>query len=394
MHRDAIAEQLERALRVSLHAPELRLIALEGARPAIDELREPWIPVKYGPASADDWFGVVPASAKFERVRGGASQSLELIVKVNPREGLARNLIPWIIENKGIVLDRPYPEYRTTAEMDHTGARETHLYRLAETTPALRNVLPRCYGFGSDARSGEHALFLELLNAVDRLDSTGASADWPAPALDEALRAAAGWHAAFWDIAGDQMTWAGPRPTTAHMIADAPLWHGLLDDARRRFPDIVNAAVWRRRHTLIETLPAWHAIKDRLPATLVHDDFNQRNVGFRRDNGRARIVVLDWELAQRNTAQRDLVEMLTFALMPEVCRAEVDGHVEAHRRSLLDAGVNTGVDHDAWIEGFRCELKLEAINRVAHQLLFAAEFPLTYLGRINATIERLLDLYG
>jgi hypothetical protein len=29
-------------------------------------------------------------------------------VKVNPREGLARTLIPWIIEHAKIALDRPY----------------------------------------------------------------------------------------------------------------------------------------------------------------------------------------------------------------------------------------------------------------------------------------------
>jgi hypothetical protein len=55
--------------------------------------------------------------------------------------------------------------------------------------------------------------------------------------------------------------------------------------------------------------------------------------------------------------------------------------------------VTKGIDRDLWFEGFRCELKVEAINRVALQLLFGAQFPLAYLVRINATIERLLDLY-
>ena len=53
--------------------------------------------------------------------------------------------------------------------------------------------------------------------------------------------------------------------------------------------DIVTDKVWRRRHALIDTLPDWHPVKDRLPATLAHDDFNQRNVGFR-----PHVVVLDW----------------------------------------------------------------------------------------------------
>src|SRR6184192_2866519 len=118
MRRDLIARQLERALAQSLDAPSLRLIGLDGERPAIDERREPWIPIKYGPASPDDWFGVVPATARFERSAGNGREVLHLIVKVNPRLGLARNLIPWIIENKSIRLDRPYWEYRNAAETD------------------------------------------------------------------------------------------------------------------------------------------------------------------------------------------------------------------------------------------------------------------------------------
>jgi hypothetical protein len=391
MRRNLIAGQLERELRKSLAAPALRLIALGGERPAIDERREPWIPIKYGPASSDDWFGVVPATARFERTPGGAVETLDLVVKVNPRLGLARTLIPWIIERKNIALDRPYWEYRSATELDRTGGRETQLYDLSNATPALRRVLPRYYGGGADATTGEQALFIEFLADVTGLDATGATTDWPAAAIDDALRAAAGWHAAFWGIDAERAAWAGPRRSTQDMVADAPLWRGLLDDARVRLPDLVTDKVWRRRHRLIDTLADWHAVKDRLPSTLAHDDFNQRNVGFRPNTTKPGVVVLDWELVERNIAQRDLVEMLTFALAPTAERAQVDRHVEAHRRALVEAGAPS--DHDSWIEGFRCELKAEAINRVALQLMFAAEFPMAYVARINATIERLLDLY-
>src|SRR5262249_27854861 len=154
------------------------------------------------------------------------------------------------------------------------------------------------------------------------------------------------------------------------------------------FPQLVNKQAWRTRHALIDSLPAWHPVKDKYPATLAHDDFNQRNIGFRPG-----VVVLDWELAQCNTAQRDLVELLTFVLPASAGRAEIDRHVETHRSAVAAAGGGGGIDRDAWGEAFRCELKIEAINRVALQLLFGAQFPLAYLARINATIERLLDLY-
>ena len=78
MRRQIIAEQLETALRTSLQEPGLRLISLDGERPSVDLKREPWIEIKYGPASPDDWFGIVPARAQFERSAGKAREVLNL----------------------------------------------------------------------------------------------------------------------------------------------------------------------------------------------------------------------------------------------------------------------------------------------------------------------------
>jgi aminoglycoside phosphotransferase (APT) family kinase protein len=120
------------------------------------------------------------------------------------------------------------------------------------------------------------------------------------------------------------------------MVADIPLWRGLLDDARKRFPKIITGSVWRRRGDLIDRLEDWHSTKDGLPSTLAHDDFNQRNIGFR-----PAPVVLDWELARLNTAHRDLVELLTFVLPPSADRSQVDAHLERHRANLAALGVSS-----------------------------------------------------
>jgi hypothetical protein len=389
MRRELITHQLELALQESFEAPRLRIIAVSGARPVSDERREPWIPIKYGPMSPDDWFGVVPTTVQFERSPGAPTASLDLVTKVNPRQGLARTLIPWIVEHRKIALDRPYWMYRCAAESDQTGDRERQVYLQAKSQPELGCVLPRCYGTAIDTAHGEHALFLDRVTDVARLDATGTLADWPPYAIDEALNAAAGFHAVFWNVTPEQPSWAGPRPTTEDMIADEPLWRGLLDDAHKRFPDIVTEEVWRGRHRLIDGLEDWHRTKDKVPTTLAHNDFNQRNVGFR-----PAVLVLDWELVEYNTAHRDCVELLTFVLPSTADRHQIDGHVERHRTELISRGISIGVDRDSWIEGFRCELKVEAINRIGLQLLFAAEFPLAYLARINSNIERLLSIYA
>jgi hypothetical protein len=90
---------------------------------------------------------------------------------------------------------------------------------------------------------------------------------------------------------------------------------------------------------------------------------------------------------------RDLVEPLTFVLPPTAEREAIDRHVETLRDALINAGVSTGIERDAFFEGFRSEIKVQAINRIGLQLLFGAQFQLAYLARINATIGCLLDLY-
>ncbi len=389
MRRSVVAQKLEPALRQSLQAPALTLLGLDGERPAVNEEREPWVPIKDGPAAHDDWFGVVPAVAHFRRTADASAEALDLIVKVNPKEGMAKNFMPWIVEQAGVKLDRPYWHYRQALEFGRTD-RERHVYSvIAPRTPSLSALLPRCYGSAADEATGEGVLFLELVTGLRLLDAGGVETEWPAEPIDEVLRAVARWQADFWGADAGLLSWAAPQPTTADVAADAPLWRGIIDDARTRYPQIMTDRVHRRRCRLIDTIADWHEPKDRLPSTLAHNDFNPRNVGFR--DG---VLVLDWELAQRNSAHRDLVELLTFALSPAVERARVDRHVETHRAALVAAGVATGVDRDAWMEGFRCELKVEAIDRAGLQLLFGAKFPLPYVGRMNATIERLLDLYG
>jgi hypothetical protein len=390
MRRSLIASQLESALRGSLQAPTLQLLSFEGERTAHDDEAQPWVSVKYGPAGHDDWFGVVPAVAEFRRAPGGEAQSLPLIVKINARESMATTFLPWAFEQQGIALDRPFPQYHLAADFENVGGRESHVYRvLAEQVPSLKAVLPKCYGSARDTATGEEALFLEMISDIRLMDASGASFDWPAANIDAALRALAGWQAAFWGADEGHLAWAGPKPTTAGMAADAPLWRAIVDHGRARLPHVVTDTVSRRRHRLIDTIASWHAVKDTLPATLAHNDFNHRNVGFR---GGA-VVALDWELATRNTAHRDLVELLTFVLPPSVARDRVDRHVEAHRSALVAAGVTSGIDRETWLAGFRCELAVEALNRVGLQLVFGAQFHLPYAERVNATIEHLLDLY-
>jgi len=118
MHRDTIAWQAESARRNTLSRAGFAPHRASRRSPAEDEQREPWIPVKYGAATAEDWIGVVAAAAVFERQPGAAPETLVLTVKVHPRQGAAHTLIPWIVREQHVALDSPYWEYRRAAEFE------------------------------------------------------------------------------------------------------------------------------------------------------------------------------------------------------------------------------------------------------------------------------------
>ncbi len=334
-----------------------------------DDAGQPWLTVKYGD-DPGDLYGVLKATV------GGRG----VVVKVNPAQGIGQTLIPWIVREQGIDLAAPYADYLAAAEVSDTGGREPAAYSL----PALQDVLPAELGrFEVD---GQTALVLEDLGPVEGLDASGAIERWPTEHIERALRAAAGFHAA---TAGHDYAWTLQRPSTRTMIADSDLWRAMIEDAAQRLPEVVSAECLTRRLETIATIAQWHPAKDAMPACLVHNDFNQRNVGF---TAAGNVVALDWELARVNTPQRDVAELLTFTLDAHTDLDEVIHLLAVHWQALADSGLV--VDPDVYSAAAAAEFRVQSIDRVGMQLLFGAAFDLPYLTRINRTVDHLVAITG
>lgn len=391
MHRDWIRSNLAGALRGDLGGAEIEILAVDARVSATPLEDQPWLPIKYGPVGPEDWHGVVPFELTYRARADGVVRTRSLVAKVFPTLGVGDTLTPWVLERNDIRFDRPYREFFAAGEFLGTSPREGEVYRLAASEASLRTILPRFYGELVDEK-GERLLLLEQVRDLEGLDPTGGNTVWSPDQIEAAVRAAASYQAAFVGREGE-LTWAGPRPTTRTMLDDEVLWRTSVDNARHYHPSIVSETAARRRIRIVDTIDRWAPAKDAMPTTLAHDDYNPRNLGFRpgRDPLAQRLLALDWEAAMRDTPHRDLVELLTFALEATVERDVVDEYVELHRRSLAERGVE--IDRDAWCEGFRAELKVQVLNRVGLQGIWAREFELAFYPAMNATIERLLDLY-
>jgi aminoglycoside phosphotransferase (APT) family kinase protein len=121
---------------------------------------------------------------------------------------------------------------------------------------------------------------------------------------------------------------------------------------------------------LVDGTAGWSAALAAQPQTLIHNDFNPRNIAIRRapaPDGRAdglRLCAYDWELATLGAPQRDLAELLCFVLTPATTRAEVARWLDAHREALAVA-TGRAVDADEWEHGFRAALGELLVDRLS-----------------------------
>ncbi|WP_298418331.1 phosphotransferase [uncultured Kordia sp.] len=90
--------------------------------------------------------------------------------------------------------------------------------------------------------------------------------------------------------------------------------------------------------------------------TIIHNDFNPRNIAVRNDGTP---VVYDWELVVIDLPHRDIIEFLSFALLPNFKKDELYFYLKTHYQ-LYDA-----VNWDEWLKAYTYSLKIYIITRLS-----------------------------
>ncbi|MEM6717914.1 MAG: phosphotransferase [Bacteroidota bacterium] len=90
--------------------------------------------------------------------------------------------------------------------------------------------------------------------------------------------------------------------------------------------------------------------------TIIHNDFNPRNIAIR-NNGQP--AIYDWELAVIDLPQRDVVEFLSFVLLPNFKKDELYFYIKTHYLLYTD------IDWNDWLEAYRYALKVYIITRLS-----------------------------
>jgi thioester reductase-like protein len=274
---------------------------------------------------------------------------------------------------------------------DRLGLLASHERELAiydQYDPRFVARVPRVLATVRDDASGTWMVVLERISGAVLKDAVDDPRLWTDEHVDCAVRGLAALQAIWFDRDAELRAapWIGYASSTADVRDMSDLWTTLTRHAASRFAAWGHPTLPSVQHQLIDRIDEWRAPLDTAPRTLIHHDFNPRNICITRNarDGSDALVVYDWELATIGAPQRDLAELLCFVLPSDVSFERVNQWIERHRL-MLEQQTGRVMNAVAWREGFRASLFDVMLMRLPMYALIHRVRPQSFLPRVVRT---------
>jgi hypothetical protein len=336
--------------------------------------------------------GLLPYRLEYQAEGNGRTSPIEVMVKVKPLDREIMLAATGVAAVAGERLRESYARFG-----DRTGFAGSHVRELMvcrQTDPRFTKHAPVLYDTVHDDGREAYVLVMERLVDVTHLDSGDDVSGWNRCHVEAALQGVAEVHA-IWYGREDELRrqpWLGPVQSAQGMTAMTELWQNLAVHAFEEFPDLMSGTDLASHLERVDRIPEWWREIESMPKTLIHNDFNPRNIAFRKVNqGRPLLCAYDWELATLHLPQHDLAELLSFVLTSSATAAEVSHYVEVHRRALEEA-TGSAINSQSWRRGFMLCLADLSVNRIPHYLMAHTVRHYAFMDRLIRTTNHLLAL--
>jgi hypothetical protein len=276
-------------------------------------------------------------------------------------------------------LGETVPRFRNDLGLTHAHVRELEIYGMSE--PMLRRHMPQPIFIDRDDDRHRWILGLESLDPSSMIGASD-MARWDDASVDATIAGLAAIHSAWYGRVGElaDRPWIIDRGASRR-VEMTPLWTALAEHARTHSPSWSDHRLRRIHQRLVEDVASWARALGDAPRTLIHNDFNPRNIALRREPAGLRLCAFDWELATLGIPQRDLAELLCFVLPPDAPLASIARWVEHHRVLLADA-TGVTVPRAQWEAGFSAALCDVLVDRFASYAMIDRVRPQPFLPRV------------
>lgn len=341
--------------------------------------------------------GHYPFNLKLAGHSGDEKESTKVMVKVKPLDDEVILMLNSMASMCDARLAHAYNEFKNN--VGFKGCHKRELAVMSQTDERFVNNSPITYLAWQDESREAYVIVQELMEDMELMDSADDTSGWTQEHLQVAIRGIAEVHSIWYEKEDElaEKDWIIDAPTSKNMNEKIRLWEMLASHSAEEFPEWFSDNDLARYRDRLYSMEDWYREIDEMPKTLIHNDFNPRNIAFRRqdalagqEQGALSLCAYDWELATINVPQHDLAELLVFTLQPDFNPADVELYIEQHRIEL-EVLTNKPIDAAQWRRGFTLSLWDLVINRVPMYVMAHTFRHYGFMERVQATFRKLLD---
>jgi len=323
----------------------------------------------------------------------GSQHKKNVIAKVKPVAKEVIMMLNIVASNCQSALASEYEKVKNQTGFYPCDQKELAIYR--QTDPRFVTHVPQIFTLYEEQDREAYIIVMELLQDVILKDTANDTTCWKPVHIDSVLDGLAELHAIWFNQEKklQSLSWIGHYATADSMLKKQPLWRALVENASEEYHWFTqeDAAI---RLRLIDTIELWWSAIETMPKTLIHNDFNPRNMALRKLDSGFKLCVYDWELATIHLPQYDLAEFLIFTLQPDAfSKEEVLGIVHQYR-TKLETAVDQTLDADQWADGFKYCLWDYTIFRMGLYLMVQSQRDYAFMDRIHKVNRQLLTFFA
>jgi len=322
----------------------------------------------------------------------GPPRSLTAVVKRKAHDEHAIEVAVQVAEQCSSQLGTAFSRHRRNIGLAGSHFREIGIY--GQVDEKFQRHAPSLLGSHNDEERGECLMVLEDISHLEMLDSSHRADAWSREKIEAVILGLAALHSIWYGREKElrDQPWLGPVVSRKERMRMVDLWSALAEEASSRFSAWAGPEMASLQNRLVRAdEQRWKRLGG-MTRTLIHNDFNSRNIALRRNSGELRLCAYDWELATLGVPQHDLAEFLCFALPVGNDRNDVLHYLDFHRTEL-EKETSVDIDQQGWTAGFSLALHDLLVDRLGMYAMIDRFRPQRYLPRVVSTWKKLYNYF-
>lgn len=272
--------------------------------------------------------------------------------------------------------------------MAYRGGRAREIAISTNGDPRLIGFMPKLFAAVSSEDSTHGGFLEERLVDVDLLDSADTPERWCRAHIEAAVRGLAQIHSVWYRREAELKRQRWLAPGAERLLEARPLWRELACFSAEGFSRAVGEDIAPLLRNLVEDADRWWPECVAMPRSLIHNDFNPRNLALRRGPRGPVLCAYDWELATIGLPQYDLAELLCFVLPEIALEQDAETWIDLHRWALSEA-TGQAIEASSWRAGFALALRTYMVSRLPFYAMLDRFKPQPFLGTVVSNWLRL-----